>query len=527
MSRAGKFIPGGAGRKSGPLTPGANRTGPIRAPDSPGEGPPAKGDKKPLFPKGGLRKQVPKSNRLPITIMSGVVCGLLVFAAQYILVVRPGQIREAQAMHDNAAAQQALADSQAAQKKEKEEEILKLNAARVMIKVDSKPTGASVTLGDQQQATPASFVVPPGTFQMVVHLDGYEDYKKTVKTEADKPIDLGTIPLVQLTGNLSLSSPQSDVTYVLTGPDNYSHEGTVPDRLPGILVGVYQLTAQQHDWKLLPITITVHTQENVQQAIKFPYASLVLDSVPAGATVRNGHTVLGQTPLNLKEQRPGNLRLSLDLPPYTIQWLDLNLPDFGSVSKVVTLTKDKDFIAASGIPMVWIPAGFWAGKYDVTQAQFEPVAGYNPSYFRRPNRPVENISWDNATAFCEKLTEFERKAGKLPAGYHYSLPTESQWATFSADADLDQAATSRVNSLSSTQDVGFSEPNKYGLYDTLGNVWEWCLDTVDDQGDHSLRGGSWLSSSDNFPGTDTRITAVPKNADRFSGFRVVLVPTAQ
>ena len=70
---------------------------------------------------------------------------------------------------------------------------------------------------------------------------------------------------------------------------------------------------------------------------------------------------------------------------------------------------------------------------------------------------------------------------------------------FNADADIDQAAPRRAHPLSSTQDVGYSAPNKYGLYDTLGNVWEWCLDTVDDQGDHSLRGGSWLSSADNFP----------------------------
>ena len=49
------------------------------------------------------------------------------------------------------------------------------------------------------------------------------------------------------------------------------------------------------------------------------------------------------------------------------------------------------------------------------QSEFEAVAKYNPSFFRNPNRPVEKISWDNAKAFCEKLTEYERRAGKLPA----------------------------------------------------------------------------------------------------------------
>ncbi|HEY0255873.1 MAG TPA: SUMF1/EgtB/PvdO family nonheme iron enzyme, partial [Candidatus Methylacidiphilales bacterium] len=221
---------------------------------------------------------------------------------------------------------------------------------------------------------------------------------------------------------------------------------------------------------------------------------------------------------------PGTLNISVDLPPYTIQQFVLSVPDFGTASRDVVLKKDQDFIAACGMDMVWIPDGYWVGKYEVRQSEFETVGGFNPSYFRRPNRPVDSISWEAATAFCDKLNQYERKAGKLPAGYHYTLPTESQWASFSADADINQAAMSRNGiSLSSTQEVGVSEPNKYGLYDTLGNVWEWCSDQ-DDRGNHSVRGGGWLSSGENFPNADTRNMATPKSADRFTGFRVVLVP---
>jgi formylglycine-generating enzyme required for sulfatase activity len=177
------------------------------------------------------------------------------------------------------------------------------------------------------------------------------------------------------------------------------------------------------------------------------------------------------------------------------------------------------------MPMVWIPDGnFWAGKYLVRQADIDTVGAADPSTFRRPNRPVETISWDNAVAFCDKLNDFERKAGKLPQGYHYSLPKETQWETFSADADVDLAATSRLATLPATQDVGYSEPNKYGLYDTIGNVWEWCLDNYDDKGNHTLRGGCWLSSQENFPSAETRQAAGPQYADKFIGFRVVLVP---
>ena len=399
-------------------------------------------------------------------------------------------------------------------------------AVRGVLTVDSNPTGASVTIGDFRKKTPANFAdIIPGTFTIVIHADGYDDYKQDVTVTADKPTDLGTIALVQKTGNLSLTSPQSDVTYKITGPGDYSHEGQVPDKLEKLSVGDYLITASQRDWKLPPLPISIHDRENVQKEIKFPYAKVSITSVPPGATVREGRTVLGQTPLALTQVHPRELRLSVDLPPYTLQRLDLHVPDFGNVTKQVTLQQDKDFIAACGMPMVWVSdGGFWAGKYDVRQNDFETVAGYNPSAFRRPNRPVETISWESAMAFIAKLNHYERKAGKLPAGYHYTLPKESQWSTLSADADIDQAAMSRVTTLASTQDVGYSEPNKYGIYDSIGNVWEWCLDDFDDKGDHSLRGGCWLSSAEHFPNADTRSAGGPKYADQFSGFRVVLVP---
>jgi formylglycine-generating enzyme required for sulfatase activity/type II secretory pathway pseudopilin PulG len=526
MSRAGKFIPGGSGRRaSGSLPKGADGAGPIRVPDGLPGATPAAGVGRKLFPKGGLRAPVPKKNRLPITIMSAVVFGFLLWFAQYTWVTRPAQMRAQAAEIAQQQAQQALAADQAAQKA-KADAAAKLDAEKITVKVDSNPTGATVTLGPEQKTTPATFTgVAPGTIDLLIHLEGYRDYQQKITAQAAQPLDLGVIPLSQRTGSIAFSSTDDGVTYTLTGPANYSHQGSVPDKLPSLPVGVYQLTAQLNDWTLPAVTLTLHPDENLQQEIKVPYATLTLQSAPPGATVRNGRNVLGQTPVTLSQLCPGAKHLSLDLPPYTVAYLDVNLPGFANVSKTVTLTKDKDFVGASGVDMVWIPAGgFWAEKYLMRQSVFETVARYNPSYFRRANRPVENISWDNAVAFCDKLTEYERKAGRLPDGYHYTLPTESQWSTFSADANIDGGATSRSTPLSATQDVGYSEPNKYGLYDTIGNVWEWCLDNFDDKGDRSLRGGNWLSSSADFPDAETRNGAAPTYADRFTGFRVVLVP---
>jgi formylglycine-generating enzyme required for sulfatase activity len=76
---------------------------------------------------------------------------------------------------------------------------------------------------------------------------------------------------------------------------------------------------------------------------------------------------------------------------------------------------------------VILTEGFWLGKHEVTQSQWEQVTRSNPSEFKGGDRPVETVSWTEVTSFCDKLTELERKAGRLPAGMAYQLPTEAQW----------------------------------------------------------------------------------------------------
>jgi hypothetical protein len=144
MSRAGKFIPGGSGRKASGSLPKGNELGPIRVPDEqrPGEGP--GGSSRKLFPKGGLRQPVPKKNRLPITMMSALVFGFIIWFAQYTLVSRPAQIRALQAEAAQQQAQQALAAAQAADKA-RTDAGAKVDAQKITVKIDSNPSGASVT----------------------------------------------------------------------------------------------------------------------------------------------------------------------------------------------------------------------------------------------------------------------------------------------------------------------------------------------------------------------------------------------
>ena len=169
--------------------------------------------------------------------------------------------------------------------------------------------------------------------------------------------------------------------------------------------------------------------------------------------------------------------------------------------------------------------GFWIGEKEVTQVEYQALMGVNPSYFPGSDLPVENVSWLEASAYCEILTANEAAAGNLPAGFEYRLPTEAEWeyacragttTEFSTGADLFctdahiQYSTHAVGSclIDSTAPVGSFQPNGLGLFDMHGNVSEWCLDQFAPYGPNALtdpfvtggsykviRGGGWFSSS--------------------------------
>ena len=166
---------------------------------------------------------------------------------------------------------------------------------------------------------------------------------------------------------------------------------------------------------------------------------------------------------------------------------------------------------------------FELGKYEVTQGQWKKVMDTEP-WLNQPgvqsggDNPATCVSWDDATEFCEKLTDLERKSGKLKADEEYRLPTEAQWeyacragttTAFSFGDDeskLNKYAWFDGNARDEqyAHKFGLKKPNPWGLHDIHGNVWEWCsdwygkelsggIDPVGPNGgsDRVLRGGSW------------------------------------
>ncbi|MFO1030689.1 MAG: formylglycine-generating enzyme family protein [Planctomycetota bacterium] len=182
---------------------------------------------------------------------------------------------------------------------------------------------------------------------------------------------------------------------------------------------------------------------------------------------------------------------------------------------------------ATPVHPVTITQPFWMGKYEVTQAEFQTLMGSNPSLHQGPsfpnsgNRPVEQVSWNQAVAYCDALTVQEAAAGRLAIGYEYRLPTEAEWeyccraGTTTEWHVGDSAGCADANFYSGgncvpgptwwgyqTSGVGSYPANAFGLHDLHGNVYEWCLDAWD--------------ALPNYPAT-----AVSDPLVTFGGYRVI------
>jgi len=204
---------------------------------------------------------------------------------------------------------------------------------------------------------------------------------------------------------------------------------------------------------------------------------------------------------------------------------------------------------------VVISRGFWLGETPVTQALWQAVMDVNPSHFKDPMRPVEQVSWEDSQKFIGRLgtlskaleaEDDERFHRSLEEDdEHFRLPSEAEWeyacragtttATYAGEIEiegennapvLDKIAWYRGNSgvdydlevfvnssswpnkqhehtRAGTRRVKQKQPNQWGLHDMLGNVWEWCADAADRAADGTVssdskgvhrvyRGGSWI-----------------------------------
>lgn len=201
-----------------------------------------------------------------------------------------------------------------------------------------------------------------------------------------------------------------------------------------------------------------------------------------------------------------------------------------------------------GETKVEISKSFWISSHEINQLQWESVMKRNPASIQgNPYFPVDNVSYDDVSEYCQLLTAKEKKARRLKSGYVYRLPTENEWEYAARAGKQDDHSIGkddfwhRGNSESRFHTVGTSQPNSWGLFDMHGNVDEFVLDQFHKRPEKAApsetdpvaipegdgvrvvcRGGSWYSPVEQCTSSirqERTMEAAP-----YRGFRVVLAP---
>ena len=241
-----------------------------------------------------------------------------------------------------------------------------------------------------------------------------------------------------------------------------------------------------------------------------------------GARGESGGTVKAESMLQATKRPGGGLALALLVAA-------LAQPQAETEGPAPSSAPAREWTNSLGMEFVWIPAGtfvmgspegeadrfdderqrevpisqgYWLGKYEVTQGEWEEATGLNPSYSQACGArcPVEYVSWNEVQDFVLVLNLMERGSG-----YEYRLPTEAEreYAARSGTVgtrygELDEIAWYEGNNGGSPHPVGEKRANGWGLHDMLGNVWEWTADRMPGYNHRVLgsdrrviRGGAW------------------------------------
>lgn len=205
----------------------------------------------------------------------------------------------------------------------------------------------------------------------------------------------------------------------------------------------------------------------------------------------------------------------------------------------VVFPKKSDFVLVESDSSI---SSFYMCRHEVTQEEYQAIMGTNPSYFKGTKRPVEQVSWYDAVAYCNKLSRAKGLtpcySGSEASGYScnfnangYRLPTEAEWEyaaregkyhssyTYSGSNDIASVAWYWDNSGMSTHDVMTKAPNRLGLYDMSGNVKEWCWDIGNVSFNRVSLGGGYMFLAEAVSHRDA--TNYSKHGDMDLGFRVV------
>lgn len=480
-----------------------------------------------------------------------------------------------------------------------------LQALAMSVTLTTQPEGAEVFLdGRLLGVTPFTTRELPlaESILLEARLDRFHPLRMplTLEPGGESELHLGALepitgrifPQVTLLGEAPTESQQAELTFLLD--DEAASEETLTT---GVQIGVRELTVQHPQYQAQTLSLEVQegmTEQPIIDLTPLP-GRLTLQLEPAGVDyilrIDGENRSAAEAPFAVPTRRPVTLELftrdyltesqAIELEPgESFEW-ELTLraippPQPGQPYTVPVLGQTFVPVPAGLVVMgsppqeaqrrpnesprteVTLTDPFWLSQYEVTQAEFERLVRSNPSVYKGDNRPVENVTYEEAERYCRNLTFIEKQAGRLPEGYVYRLPTEAEWEHacnpnsqtpfhFGETADTSQGnfvgeypTEFRTADLEEdaygTEPVGSYSPNALGLYDMHGNVAEWTFGIYNDRypalprtnyagadrgDDRAVRGGGWSDPAHRCR-TAARERQNPTTRAAHVGFRVAL-----
>jgi hypothetical protein len=390
------------------------------------------------------------------------------------------------------------------------------------IVLGSVPSGASVLRdGKQVGVTPATFVQKPGTevSYQIAALNYLPAIRKvTVQSREYDKSEVAILEKEPVSVALASDPPGAE----------FFTEGGVPLKLNGdnlsLPWGLTNLIARHRRLGARTNSVDIQPGKTYKaDPFKFVYGTLVLTNLE-GYTIKEGSDEVqgAATSINVSYEPPGPHTYDLYDGSAKVDTLKTNI-EVGLYTILISAVAG-DKRNSLGMKMVKVRnllgpgQDAWVGKSEVTQREYKLVMGDNPS--DPPvgdDFPVQKVTWENAAAFCEKLSQTDKNPPTALG--KYALPTLEQWSKF-AGTDLKTAVYGTTN----VARVGTRPANAFGLYDALGNVREWLANN--DPKNKDYIGGSFKSRY-SFGGMGTFTNVQQLQLDQAYpdlGFRVMWLP---
>ena len=429
-------------------------------------------------------------------------------------------------------------------------------------------SGKSIRHGSVPATVPD---LPTGSYEVVARRGG-RTVRQTVDIERERPI---TVTVAFATGSIAVGSDPPGAEILADGVP----KGKAPLTLE-MPTGSHELVARYRNWPEIRQSMTIERGKNRPVEFAFHNGSVKITSAPGGATVVRNGSELGRTPLLIDEVEPGPVRFELRLAGYKPAFVTGTVSPRGQAFLAARLEMKRSPEPGkpwqNSLGMKFIPLGsIYFAVWDTRVADYEVFCAWTgrvcrkPDFKQSPNDPVVLVSWNDAEEFCKWLTQKEVQDGVLEPGQLYRLPTDTEWSAADGlppeggatpeerDGKMrgaypwgkawppppgsgnfaDKSAARRGEKIipgyndgwAQTSPVGSFPPNRLGLFDMSGNVWQWGEDgyrgdavTTRDWG--VLRGGSWGTSSRGELESCYRNVVDRNDRDVIYGFRCVLAP---